>query len=143
MASKLLTPSNLRFARFELKGLEEYAERLKKAGGDVDEAVAEAVDEIKEGVKDDIQKWASKHVSTGAVLDSVDASDVIQDRNAIYAEVGINTKIKETSWHAVFVEYGTPRMAADPGVRTAFTKWKARQKSIFKRVFEKRGLPHD
>lgn len=143
MANRLLTPSNLKFARFEVKGLEEYATRLINAGQSIDDAVAEGIEIIKEGVREDIADWAEKHKLSGAVAEGVTSTEVIRDGNMIYAEVGIDSNVSKNSWHAVFVEYGTATTPADPGVRRAFKKWQSKKKAIFKRIFEKRGLPHD
>jgi|GEM_PF-6996082 len=141
MATKLLTPSNLKSIRFELSGLDEYAKAVQVAGNKVDEAIADAIEEIKEGIKDDIDSWAKEHENSGAVMRSVDATEVKQDGNYIYSDVGINSDKDYLGWHAVFVEYGTPRMPADPGIRNAFEWWRRKSKKIYKKHLEKRGVP--
>jgi len=141
MATKLLTPSNLKSVRFTVSGLDEYAQKVIKAGNSIDKAVAEAVEEIKESVREDIQVWADKHKMSGAVAESVNATEVKRAGNNIYADVGIDSNINPASWHAVFVEYGTPHQAADPGIRLAFDKWKRKSKMIFKKHLEKWGVP--
>ena len=141
MATKLLTPSNLKSVRFTVSGLDEYAKKVIAAGNNVDDAVTEAVNEIKEGVRGDVQVWADKHRMTGAVAESVNATDVQHDGNYIYADVGIDSDVNYGSWHAVFTEYGTPTQPADPGIRTAFANWKRKSKKIFKKYLEKWGVP--
>lgn len=145
MGKTILTPSNMKATRFEVSGLDEYMERVKRAGNSVDDAVADGVAEIKEEVKKQIEAWAESHDGkyTGAVANSVEATDVIRVGNQIYAEIGIDGNKEPGGWHAVFVEYGTPHQAADPGIRNAFFWAKKKSKEIYKKHFKKRGLPHD
>ena len=139
MGSKLLTSSNLKFARFELKGLDEYLKKIEDAGGNIDRAVEKAVDESIKPIYKDVRQWAEKHKLTGATLKGVARTDVQKEGNTFFAEVGIDTTHSKTAWHAVFVEYGTPKMPADPGIRTAFNN--SRIKRIQKQVLLKEGIP--
>jgi HK97 gp10 family phage protein len=143
MGSKTLTPSNLRFARFELKGLDEYLARVQTAGNNVDDAVAEAVKESAKPILKDIEEWANKHKLTGATEKGVDLSDVQKEGNQTFVDVGINTEKSPGAWHAVFVEYGTPTQAADPGIRKAFSDNKSKVKKIQKEVLAREGIPVD
>ena len=130
-------------AKFEITGVREYLERLKQAGADIDKAVAEAVHESAKPIEEDIRVWAEKHKRTGAVLEGVDLSRSQADGDLIYVTVGIDGDKTPTSWHAAFVEYGTPRMAADPGIQTAFKVNKAKVKRIQRAVLKKGGIPVD
>ena len=139
MGSKLLTSSNLKTIKFELKGLDEYLKKIQEMGGNIDEAVEKAVDESTKPIYEDIQNWAKKHKLTGATLKGVAKTDVQKEGNSYFVEVGIDTTHSKTAWHAVFVEYGTPKMAADPGIRPAFNK--SRVKRIQKQVLSREGIP--
>ena len=143
MAKKLLTPSNLKTVKFELKGLDEYLENIQKAGNNIEESVKKAIEESAKPIHDDIKQWAEKHKMTGAVLEGVDITDIKQDGNKYYVEVGINTDKSENSWHAVFTEYGTPTQTADPGIRTAFSKNKSKILKIQKEILAQGGVPVD
>ena len=134
-----MTSSNLKFARFELKGLDEYLKKIQEAGENIDEAVEEAVDESTKPIYADIEKWAKKHELTGATLKGVAKTDVQKEGNMFFSEVGIDTTHSKAAWHAVFVEYGTPKIPADPGIRPAFNK--SRIKKIQKQVLSKKGIP--
>ena len=138
MATKLLTPSNLKAVRFTLSGLEEYVERLNKVSANLDKIFEGAVKEIAEGVRADIKEWADKHKDTGAVAESVNSTDVMYNGSAVYAYVGIDGNINYDSWHAVFVEYGVPskNMQADPGIRRAFEKWQKKAPKIYERYLK-------
>lgn len=145
MGTKILTPSNLKTMKFTVSGLDEYMEKVRKAGNNVDDAVAECIDELKENIREDIQDWAVHRVNTftGAVSRSVEATGVIREGNRIYAEVGIDGSKEPGGWHAVFEEYGTPTQPANPGIRPAFEKWRGKSKAIFKRILTKWGVPVD
>lgn len=126
---------------FQVTGLEEYLKQIQAAGENVDDAVKEAIYESAKPIYEDIKDWVEKHKRTGATLKGVDLSDVQSEGNKFYVDVGINTDESENAWHAVFVEYGTPKMAADPGIRTAFSSNKAKVKKIQREVLKKAGMP--
>lgn len=143
MAKKLLTPSNLKTVRFELKGLDEYLQKIVRAGKNIDNVVAEAIEESAKPIKADIEQWAEKHKLTGDTLEGVRLSDVQYEGNKIFVDVGIDTTIAKNAWHAVFVEYGTPTQDADPGIRTAFYSNKGKVVKIQKEILAKGGVPID
>ena len=60
-----------------------------------------------------------------------------------FANAGISTETEENAWRAVFVEYGTPQAAADPGIRTAFERNTPQVKKIQKEVLQREGMPID
>lgn len=141
MGKKLLTPSNLKSVRFELSGLDDYLKKVQAAGRNIEEAVAEAIAASPSPIRADIQAWAEKHKLTGTMLEGVDVSDVQQEGNFIFVEVGINDDKSKGAWHAVFTEYGTPTQPADPGIRQAFENNKGIVKKIQKSILAKAGVP--
>jgi len=135
-------------AKFQITGLEDYIAQLKKVGANIDEVVAEAIRESAKPIEDDIRKWAEEHKRTGAVLRGVWTTPIESDGRKFYVEVGISgnemdDQLKSEAWHAVFLEYGTPRMKADPGIAPAFRKNKAKVKRIQKEILQKGGVPID
>lgn len=135
-----MTPSNLKSIRFDVQGLEEYTKRIQQAGRNVDEYVKRALEESVKPIHQEITKWAEAHELTGATVKGVSLSDVKRDGGRFYVEIGIDTSQSKLAWHAVFVEYGTPRQPADPGIRRAFGQ-KARVKKIQLDVLKKGGIP--
>lgn len=134
--------SNLKYATFEVKGLEEYMENLLKAGADIDEAVGQACLAAAQPVYDDLVQGLKRHQETGASLAGVLDFKVQQDGNYIWVDVGISGE--NESWHFVFVEYGSPHnRPADPVVRTAFEANKTKVQSIIKQVLREAGVPVD
>jgi HK97 gp10 family phage protein len=145
MGSKLLTPSNLRFGSFKLSGIDEYLKKIEAMGRNVDEAVNEAIKESARPIQNEITYWAAMHsnpeFTTGAVLKGSVASPVQRDGNFIYVDVGIDTSKSINSWHAVFIEYGSPTQSPDPGIRRAFESYKNDVKKIQRKVLKKWGVP--
>lgn len=128
---------------FELKGFEELLEQVQKAGGNIEEAVTEAIQESGKPVLEDIRKWAKKHKRSGAALEGVDQGPPRNDGGLIYADIGVNSDISPGAWHIAFVEYGTPTVKADPGVHEAFRKNKNKIRKIQAEVLRKAGIPID
>lgn len=134
--------TNLKYVKFELTGLDEYAENLIKAGENIDEAVGNALMGAAQIPYDSIVQWAKKHQLTGATLAGVLDVKVQQEGNYIFVEVGITGA--GDSWHAVFVEYGSPHnRPADPGVRIAFEANKTKIQAAIKQALREAGVPVD
>jgi HK97 gp10 family phage protein len=128
----------------KLNGLEEYLEKLRRVGADIDKIAEEAVEESAKPVYEDIRKWAEKHKRTGAAYKGVVIPKAENSAGEIYTELGIESSLAhKDAWHIVFVEYGTPRVPADPGLSEAFRKNKSKVKRIQKRILEKGGIPID
>lgn len=129
--------------RMQLSGLEEYLENLKRAGANIDEVVSEAIYESAKPIEADIRAWAEKHKRTGAVLEGVELTPVQREGDRLFVEVGVSTEKNPHAWHAAFVEYGTPKMKADPGIWPAFNKNKAKVRRIQREILQRGGVPID
>lgn len=125
----------------EFKGLTEWLEDLAAAGRDVDEAVADSLNEISPFLKEQIHTnllatKQSDEVWTGETESSLQISDVKREGNYIYIEASIGGG-------AVFKEYGTTRQAAEPFFRAkTFRSHRIRNrlKENMKRINESFGL---
>lgn len=137
----MLTPRNLKTVRFEVKGIEEYLDKIKKAGRSVDETVKQAIQESAKPIYEDIKAWAEKHRRSGDVSEGINVSEVQQEGFNFFVEVGVDTNKSPNSWHAVFTEYGTPTQDADPGIRPAFSSNKSKVKAIQKKILAQGGVP--
>ena len=74
-------------------------------------------------------------------MEGVAVSDVQHDGNYFFVEIGVDENTSKGSWHAVFVEYGTPTQEADPGIRMAFESNKGKVRKIEKDILQKEGIP--
>lgn len=132
----------MRAISFDVKGIEEYIEALQKAGANIDEAVAEALLASAEPIQSDIKKWVQKHRLTGATEAGLIQPEIKKDGNNLSLTLGISGD--GASWHAVFVEYGSPKnRPADPGIRTAFEANRVKALGIQKQVLREAGVPVD
>lgn len=139
----LSTPSNLKSFKFTLSGLDEYLKKIEAAGNNVEEAVVEAIDQSSEPIFADMQLWAEEHAFTWATWKGIAETKVQREGNCYYKDLGIDNDQSPGAWHAVYVEYGTPTNAADPGIRRAFEDNKKKVKKIQREVLKKAGVPVD
>ena len=138
---KLLTPSNLKTISFKISGVEEYLERIKKAGNNIERIIMDALEASAKPIYQDLDIWVADHDLTGATRKGLNLKNVKKSGNYYFVEVGIDTTNAPLAWHAVFVEYGTPRQKADPGIRRAFEDNKTRVRTIQKKILVKGGIP--
>jgi HK97 gp10 family phage protein len=123
-----------------VRGLDEMLERVKKTGANMDGLVSEALEQGAELVSRDIKAWAEKHKRSGRVLGGVFKSGVLRSGDFLHVKVGISDEQSKGAWHATFVEYGTPRAKADPGIRPAFKRNKTRIRELQKKALERGGV---
>lgn len=128
---------------FRVTGLDEYLEKIQKIGANLDEIVSDALTESAKPIYNDIKTWLEKHNKTNTALGGLDQSKVKRDGFQYYVEVGVNGEKSPGAWHIAFVEYGTPRANADPGIRPAFKKNQAKVKRIQVDILQKAGVPID
>lgn len=127
---------------FKLTGVEEYLKKVQSAGNNIENAVKEAIKESAKPVLDDMKNGAERHRRSGEVVEAIEQSEVKQEGNFIYTEIGVNEdKAKEGAWVAVFQEYGSPTFPKDPFIRPAFDNNKSKVKSIQRKVLKKWGVP--
>jgi HK97 gp10 family phage protein len=139
--ARIKSPSNLKTIRFDLKGVDELLKKIEQAGNNVERVVMHALEESAKPIYQDLDIWTAEHALTGATRKGMNLSDVVQEGNQFYVDVGIDTSKGPLAWHAVFVEYGSPTQKADPGIRRAFEDNKARVKKIQKKILEEGGIP--
>lgn len=127
---------------FKLSGFEEYLSKIQKIDGSIDDAVKEAIKESAQPIVKEMKEGAERHRRTGKVADAIEVTNIKQDGNFIYVEIGVDRdKAWKGAWHAVFQEYGSPTFPKDPFIRPAFDNNKSNAKSIQRKVLKKWGVP--
>ena len=126
---------------FEIKGLDKYLEDLARAGQDVDKVVTDVLTEAapiaEQELHDNLRK--TSETWTGAAAKTIFTSEVQQDGNYIFIELGADTGQDPAG---LYKEYGTARQAAEPFIRPAFKKLRrTKLKQMLKAVLEKFGIP--
>jgi len=132
-------------AGINLTGFDEYLKKVERAGRNVDEAVAKAIDESVKPIVDDMKAGAARHKRTGEVYDAIEATPAKKDGNYIYSQVGVNLKEHPEAIEGVFQEYGDSHSPGfpDPFISPAFWNNRNKVKKIQKEVLMKEGVPID
>lgn len=125
---------------FEIKGLDAYLEDLAAAGRDVDDVVTDLLTEAAPVAEAELHAnlRRTSETWTGATSETIFTTEVQQDGNYIFIEIGADTT-KDLA--GFFKEYGTARQAAEPFIRPAFTKLRRSElKAMLKATLERFGL---
>jgi len=123
-------------AKLSTKGFEEYLERVKSAGLDIDVVADEALLAGGEVLLEGMRRRAP--VETGHLRDSLVTVGPKQDGNYHFIEVGLVGADAETARYGTAQEYGTSSMGASPYIRPTMDAdmKKARQamREVYKEV---------
>ena len=124
---------------FQSKGIEAYLEEIARAGEDIDKVAAEVLTEARGDADAALHANLRKtsETWTGAADKTLFSTDVQQDGNFIYFELGADIS-KDPA--AIYKEFGRPRQAAEPFFRPTFTKLRGNVKKMLKEVFDQMGV---
>lgn len=112
----------------QTKGLEELIERIDKSGGDIKQAVNQALTKGKQAVQPDIEEAIARHRRTGRTEASLDQDmHVTWDGTVGSLEIGFH--IRKGGLPSIFLMYGTPRMQPDKKLYNAIYGPAARRKA--------------
>lgn len=102
----------------EFYGSTELINKIESLGGKVEQAIAKS---IKEGAKkpfEEMRSYAEQHKETGDMLNSLEIQEPVIKNGIIKMKVGFN--IKKGGLPALFLNYGTPRIAPSFFIDKAF-----------------------
>jgi len=121
-------------AKLDVKGLEEYLQRLVNAEKDVDacadKALAAAAPILYESI------LAGIPVDTGNLRDHLVLNGPYNAGNKHYIYVEIDMQDREQMLYAVYQEFGTPTQPARSYMRTGVSRAKKRASQAMQDVFE-------
>ena len=129
------------------KGFEQLAEDIDAIGGDLKNAVDEALTESQKLIQSNLQtaaaeysrKGGGKGYTTGKMYQSIIKDPQVEWKGLI-AEVGAGFELfARGGWHSIFIMYGTPRMSKDQKVYNAIkgTKTKNEIAKIQEEIMQK------
>ena len=107
MAKKYKGSSIKRGNLVEITGMSELLKKIEKAGGNVNQACAKAVDNCLELVGLHMQLFMAQHKLTGETYDSYEQIMASIKDNKVEAMVGYN--IEKGGLPAIFLDVGTPK----------------------------------
>lgn len=124
----------------------EIDESLKKIiakGGNINisSICKEAVEAAKEEAVNSVKNELNKHRKTGSMEDSVKASKIRTSKNGASCDIGPTGKDKDGTRNmekAMYLEYGTSKMAAKPWRKKAISNCEDKCKQKMKEVIDKK-----
>jgi len=122
-----------------LSGLDEYLEKIAAAGIDVDEAVAQALNESAPIVEAEMHRLlrASSETWTGATERTLFKTEAQREGNFTFVELGADTSSDPAG---IYKEFGVPRQAAEPFIRPSFANMRSRWRSKMKEILTSLGV---
>ena len=122
--------------KLDLNGFKELLERFQKAGGNIDAAAEKALTESAKPFMEDLKTGIKKHHRTGLTEASLKVPTQIErEGNRLTLNVGFD--LGKGGLPALFLEFGTPRMKADPFIQPAIQRNQSRSRKIQKELLAK------
>lgn len=118
------------------RGFEEYAEKIDRLNGDLDNTVKKALQASFDHVTPKAETAINRHIQTGETKRTLKRSETVQwEGRKAYIKVGFEFP---KGLPSVFLMYGTPRMKKDTKLYNAIygTKTQKEIKQIQKEIFE-------
>ena len=103
---------------FNFKEMEDLAERIENAGGDLQKAADEALTETCDYITGQLGPAIVPHVDTGDTRDSLESAARVSWVNPMLAKVNIGFNLDQ-GWPYIFLMWGTPKMKPDMTLRRA------------------------
>jgi HK97 gp10 family phage protein len=128
--------------KINLKGLEEYLEKVAKSGRDVDQAAGNAVLAGAEVARDGMRTRAPK--DTHNLENHIQIKGPEQDGTKIFCEVGLihddAFTDAETARYGNAQEYGTATMPAQPYIRPTLDNDRSKIRAAERKSLEQDGI---
>lgn len=122
--------------KLDLNGFKELLERIQKAGGNIDTAAEKALVESAKRFMEDLKNGIKKHHRTGLTEASLnDPTQIEREGNRLTLKVGFD--LGKGGLPALFLEYGTPRVKAEPFIQSAIQRNQAKSRKIQKELLSK------
>jgi len=120
------------------KGFEEYLEKLAAAGRDVDKDIHKALNAGADVAVDGMRRRVRK--DTHNLEQHIDKTEVRQDGNYSFVEVGVLHADEDTSRYGNAQEYGTSSMPAQPYIRPTMNEDAGKIKKAMKESLIEDGV---
>jgi len=122
--------------KLDLSGFKELLERIQKVGGNIDAAAEKALIESAKPFVEDLKTGIKKHHRTGLTEASLnDPTQIQREGNRLTLNVGFD--LGKGGLPALFLEYGTPHMKADPFIQRSIQRNQSISRKIQKELLTK------
>jgi len=126
-------------ASLSLKGLDEYLEKIARAGQDVDEAAANAVVAGGDVLLDGMLRRVP--IRTGLLSDTLSRTEPVRDGNLVAVEVGMPRNAPaDVARYGNVQEYGSAETAAQPYIRPTIDQDAAKARQAQRKSLEQDGI---
>ncbi len=125
-------------AKITTKGFEEYLEKLALAGKDIDQEIHKALEAGADVAMDGMQRRVAK--DTHNLESHIKKTEVRQEGNYSYIEIGVLDADAETARYGNAQEYGTSSMPAQPYIRPTTKEDAGKIKKAMKESLSKDGV---
>lgn len=128
---------------FSTNGLEDFLAQIAKAGNDIDETVAQALDESADILLSAQQEIVQTHRRTGEAYNALKKGSIkkVGDSQEIAVGALDIRKGDKEGFHIIYLEYGTPKVPALHWKRSSIEKNLSKIRATQKAVFQKKGAP--
>lgn len=123
--------------KISTKGFDEYLEKLAEAGANVDESIHKALEAGAEVAVEGMRRRVPK--DTHNLEKHIDKTEVVQNGNYSFVEVGVLETDAETARYGNAQEYGTSSMPAQPYIRPTIKADAAKIRAAMKKSLEEDG----
>lgn len=124
---------------FNFDEMAELAEKLEKAGGNLQEAADRALKATHAHITPNLATGIARHVQTGDTKESLDKRGGVVWESPLKAHVNIGFSIADGGLPSIFLMWGTPKMKKDAKLKNAAFGAKVRREvaEIQRREMEK------
>lgn len=104
---------------FNFSEMADLAERLEKAGGDLQKACDKALHDTHDFITPQLSRGIARHVETGETQGSLERSAHVVWESPLKAVVNIGFDLEDGGWPSIFLMWGTPKMDPDKDLKNA------------------------
>ena len=128
-------------AYLNMKGFENYMEKLVKLGGDIDSAAIECLEVGQEIQYEEMKKGLERHKDTGEALAALVKEPIQSDGSYHSVKTGTSIDANQAGFfHGIYQEYGSPTTKIDPWFRPAVDGTKRKIRAVWKQIFKAKGV---
>lgn len=120
-------------SKIKITGVSEIVKKLEKMNADVEKAVVDAVKESSKPVENELLAYIREHKYSGLTEESY-VAEFRSEKGKSYVRIGFS--VRDGGIAAIFLNYGTPRMAPSYFIQHALDKYEGQINSSVQRALK-------